>query len=106
MDIFEDERQRYTGLSKRASLAVLDLSQKLCQWVRYFVLQKLPDYIILCAYGGQILDRTSRPNPEMFFCVLPGYRMSTSGLEESQRDLPERCSKSSACAGDWERSGK
>jgi hypothetical protein len=49
----EDERQRYIGLSESANPAVLDLLQKLCRWVRYFVLQKLPGYVVLRAYGAR-----------------------------------------------------
>ena len=83
----EDERQRYTGLSESANPAVLDLLQKLCRWVRYFVLQKLPGYVVLRAYGARFW---SVPD-DLTLTYVCAYYQGTECQRADWKDHKERC---------------
>src|ERR1700691_4625016 len=83
----EDERQRYTGLSESANPAVLDLLKKLCRWVRYFVLQKLPGYVVLRSYGARFW---SVPD-DLTLTYVRAYYQSTEYQRADWKDHKERC---------------
>src|ERR1700683_5782978 len=83
----EDERQRYTGLSESANPAVLDLMQKLCRWVRYFVLQKPPGYVVLRAYGARFW---SVPD-DLTLTYVCAYYQGTECQRADWKDHKERC---------------